>query len=111
MLVRGCENRSVNALIVEKQHSRENLYLIGIPCTGIIDWRKVIALTGEDILGYEDTDSTLIVRARHQTFGPAPGTASSFLPALRAPQPTQRGYSAGRGTARGDPTSFARVDH
>ncbi|NMC16364.1 MAG: 4Fe-4S binding protein [Chloroflexi bacterium] len=68
MLVRGCENRSVNALVVEKQHSRQNLYLIGIPCTGIIDWRKVVALTGEDILAYEDSAHTLTVRARHQTF-------------------------------------------
>ncbi len=68
MLVRGCENRSVNALVVEKQHSRQNLYLIGIPCTGIIDWRKVVALTGEDILTYEDSAHTLTVRARHQTF-------------------------------------------
>lgn len=68
MLVRGCENRSVNALVVEKQHSRENLTLIGIPCTGIIDWRKVVEHTGEDIFGYEDSPDTLTVRARHRTY-------------------------------------------
>ncbi|MEN6555427.1 MAG: 4Fe-4S dicluster domain-containing protein [Anaerolineaceae bacterium] len=68
MLVRGCENRSVNALVVEKQHSRQNLYLIGVPCTGIIDWRKVVALTGEDILGYEETDSSLHVRTKRQSY-------------------------------------------
>ncbi len=40
MLVRGCENRSVNALVVEKQHSRQNLYLIGIPCTASLTGAK-----------------------------------------------------------------------
>lgn len=49
MLVRGCENRSVNALIVEKQKSRENLYLIGVPCEGIIDWRKIVERAGEAV--------------------------------------------------------------
>lgn len=61
MLVRGCENRSVNALIVEKQHPRENLVLVGIPCTGIIDWRKVIAQTGENVIAAcEDGDMVAV---------------------------------------------------
>jgi ferredoxin len=50
MLVRGCENRSVNALIVEKQKAREDLYLIGIPCEGIIDWRKIVEAQGESVV-------------------------------------------------------------
>jgi len=112
MLVRGCENRSVNALIVEKQHSRENLYLIGIPCTGIIDWRKVIALTGEDILGYEDTDSTLIVRARHQTFRlPRQELLHPSCQRCVHPNPLSADILLGEALPEGDPTLIrARVE-
>lgn len=54
MVVRGCENRSVNALIVEKQKSRENLFLIGITCEGIIDWRKIVEHVGEAVFAVHE---------------------------------------------------------
>lgn len=59
MVVRGCENRSVNALIVEKQHLRENLYLIGVPCRGIIDLKKVIKKAGENISGFSESENEI----------------------------------------------------
>ncbi len=62
IVVRGCESRSVNALIVEKQHLRENLYIIGVPCQGILDIRKIIKKTGEDVTGYsEDGDQVSVL--------------------------------------------------
>ncbi|MEA4931026.1 MAG: 4Fe-4S dicluster domain-containing protein [Anaerolineaceae bacterium] len=65
MLVRGCENRSVNALAFEGQHARENLYLIGIPCEGIIDWRKIVDQTGEEVISVvEQSDNTVLVEAK-----------------------------------------------
>ncbi len=62
VVVRGCESRSVNALVVEKQHPRENLYLIGIPCKGIVDIRKIINLTGEEVNDYTEIDDEISVR-------------------------------------------------
>ncbi len=59
IVVRGCENRSVNALVLEKQHPRENLFLLGLPCEGIVDWRKIVAITGEDILSIEEDSEFL----------------------------------------------------
>jgi formate dehydrogenase subunit beta len=41
IVCRGCESRAIRVLVSEHQHDRENLYLIGVPCTGIIDWRKI----------------------------------------------------------------------
>ncbi len=61
IVVRGCESRSVNALVVEKQHPRENLYLIGVPCQGIVDLRKLINQTGEDISGYSENQDKITV--------------------------------------------------
>jgi len=66
MVVRGCESRSVNALIVEKQHDRENLYLIGIPCEGIVDLKKIIKKTGEEVTAYSENNDEVSVLYKGQ---------------------------------------------
>ena len=35
LCVRGCDSRAINRMIADKQISRENLYLLGIPCSGM----------------------------------------------------------------------------
>lgn len=67
MVVRGCESRSVNALIVERQHPRENLFLIGIPCQGIVDLKKIVKLTGEDITQYSENQDKVSILFKGQT--------------------------------------------
>ena len=34
LITRGCESRAINRLIADNQLKREDVYLIGIPCTG-----------------------------------------------------------------------------
>jgi len=41
IICRGCESRAIRVLVSEHQHERDKLYVIGIPCAGIIDWRKI----------------------------------------------------------------------
>jgi ferredoxin len=41
--VRGCDSRSLVSLIQEKLVTRDSLYIIGIPCRGAVDWRRVAA--------------------------------------------------------------------
>jgi len=41
IVCRGCESRAIRVLVSEHRHDRESLYLIGVPCAGIIDWRRV----------------------------------------------------------------------
>jgi ferredoxin len=41
LVVKGCDLRSVYTLIREKQVPRENLILIGVPCTGMLDTKKM----------------------------------------------------------------------
>ncbi|MFH1556920.1 MAG: 4Fe-4S dicluster domain-containing protein [Pseudomonadota bacterium] len=43
---KGCDTRSVIGLIKEHQLPRENIVLIGMPCAGMIDVRKVEAALG-----------------------------------------------------------------
>lgn len=37
LCVRGCDSRAVNRILADKQAQRENLYLIGIPCPGMVE--------------------------------------------------------------------------
>ncbi len=54
--VKGCDLRSIVALIKEKQVPRENIVLIGVPCLGMIDKTKVEAnFQGLEIIGSEET--------------------------------------------------------
>lgn len=38
---KGCDSRSIVALLKEGQLDRENLYIIGVPCEGVIDRTKL----------------------------------------------------------------------
>ncbi|MGI6249773.1 MAG: 4Fe-4S dicluster domain-containing protein [Anaerolineaceae bacterium] len=64
MLVRGCEARAVNILAAENQHPRENLVLLGIPCKGIVDWRKLVHIYDEDISSVLETETELTLTVK-----------------------------------------------
>ena len=61
VICRGCESRAIRALIVEQQLKRENIYLIGIPCTGILDWREITRAVGQEILKVEEGAEEFVV--------------------------------------------------
>jgi formate dehydrogenase subunit beta len=48
IVARGCDSRSIVSLIQDKQLARENVFIIGVACHGIIDLDKVEKLTGRD---------------------------------------------------------------
>jgi len=64
IICRGCESRAVRALVLEHQHDRDKLYLIGVPCTGIIDWRKIEREVGENTLQAVEEGDEVIVTTR-----------------------------------------------
>lgn len=46
IVAKGCDSRSIVSLIQDNKVKREDLYIIGVPCNGMIDIRKVESLTG-----------------------------------------------------------------
>jgi len=51
IIVKGCDARSVVLYTIEKQIKRENVILIGVPCKGILEKKKIMALTeGKEVL-------------------------------------------------------------
>ena len=82
VICRGCESRAIRALTVEQQLNRENLYLIGVPCQGIIDWRALErAVDGEIQAVAEDGQDLLVTLKDGQK-----KLARAEVPAQRLPK-------------------------
>jgi formate dehydrogenase subunit beta len=48
IVAKACDIRSIVSLIQDRQLARENVYIIGVPCAGIIDLDKIEKFTGKD---------------------------------------------------------------
>ena len=48
----GCTTRSIAIHLNEKQYGRDEVVVLGVPCTGVVDRRKLLAAAGaEELLG------------------------------------------------------------
>lgn len=58
VVARGCTTRSLVIHLQERQYSRDEIVIIGVPCAGYIDRKKLsIALSGQEVLeGMVDGD-------------------------------------------------------
>ena len=61
VVAKGCDSRNIVTHILENKIKREQLYIIGVPCQGMIDKRKITAMIEEEILQISETDGTIIV--------------------------------------------------
>jgi formate dehydrogenase subunit beta len=65
IVAKGCDVRAIIGLIKEGQVDREKVFIIGVPCNGMIDNRKIEdKLGGKEILEAEEKDGTLILKGR-----------------------------------------------
>jgi len=63
IVAKGCDARSVIVGVVEKQLPRENVSIIGVPCQGVVDPKKVdVVLAGREVLEASIKDDMVIVR-------------------------------------------------
>ncbi|SFM44041.1 4Fe-4S dicluster domain-containing protein [Thermodesulforhabdus norvegica] len=62
VVAKGCDSRSIVVLMQEHQISREQLFIIGVPCRGMLDRRRVReAFDGRDITYVEERGEELYV--------------------------------------------------
>lgn len=59
VVAKGCDARNIVTHVVENQVARDRLYIIGVPCHGMIDTRKVTALFKDDIVEFTEEGDTL----------------------------------------------------
>jgi formate dehydrogenase subunit beta len=65
IIANGCNSRNIVTHIVENQIKREQLYIIGIPCTGMIDQRAVKrAVNDREILTVEENEGQFTVKGK-----------------------------------------------
>lgn len=64
VIAKGCDTRNIITHIVENQIDKENLYIIGVPCIGMIDKVKITSLFDDDIIGFSENKNTLIVKSK-----------------------------------------------
>jgi formate dehydrogenase subunit beta len=63
VVAKGCDSRNIVLQIQEHQIKRDQLYIIGVPCQGMVDRRRVLAkLPGREILEVRETVQQLLVR-------------------------------------------------
>ena len=63
VVAKGCDSRNIVLQILENQIKREQLYIIGVPCQGMVDRRKVLAyLNGREPHQVRETSEHLLIR-------------------------------------------------
>lgn len=65
IVANGCNSRNIVNHIVENQTTREQLYIVGIPCTGMIDHRAVQrAVNHREILEFHEEGDRFTVKGK-----------------------------------------------
>jgi ferredoxin len=65
IIANGCNSRNIVTHITENQIKREQLYIVGVPCTGMIDHRAVQrAVNGKEIIDVTEKDGDLTVKGK-----------------------------------------------
>ncbi len=63
IIAKGCDSWAIVGLIQEKQIERDQLVILGVPCRGMIDRRKVEqVLEGQEVLETEERDEEILLK-------------------------------------------------
>jgi len=65
IIAKGCDTRSIVCLILENQIKRENLFIIGVPCNGMVSKRKIEEEFGE-VLQAEDMGEEILIKTKEK---------------------------------------------
>jgi len=62
IIAKGCDSRNIVTHIIENKIKREQLVIIGVPCKGMIDKRKVNAMFDDEILEVVEDENNITVK-------------------------------------------------
>ena len=66
ILAKGCDSRNINTHIVENKIKRDQLYIIGIPCTGMLDRQKISNLLAEDVVEITENPDNVVIKGKQR---------------------------------------------
>jgi len=67
VMAKGCDSRNIVTHLQENKIKREQLVIIGIPCRGMIDKRRITAMTPGEILEVTEADEKISVKTASGT--------------------------------------------
>jgi formate dehydrogenase subunit beta len=62
VVAKGCDSRNIVTHIIENKIKRDQLLIIGVPCKGMIDRRKIASMFGKEIKEVVEEKDKIIVR-------------------------------------------------
>jgi formate dehydrogenase (coenzyme F420) beta subunit len=62
IIAKGCDSRNIVTHILENKIKREQLVVIGVPCLGMIDKRKIAAATEGEILEVDESGDQITIK-------------------------------------------------
>mgnify|MGYP000211069639 CR=1 FL=1 len=62
VIAKGCDSRNIVTHIIENKIKRDQVHIIGVPCTGMIDKRRITSMVAGEILEVSETENTIKVK-------------------------------------------------
>jgi formate dehydrogenase (coenzyme F420) beta subunit len=62
IIAKGCDSRNIVTHILENKIKREQLVIIGVPCLGMVDKRKIAEAAGAEVLEVEEAGDRITVK-------------------------------------------------
>ena len=62
IIAKGCDSRNIVTHIIENKIKRDRLFVIGVPCKGMIDRHKIASMFEEEIIEVIEEENKIIVR-------------------------------------------------
>ncbi len=62
VVAKGCDSRNIVTHIIENKIKREQLYIIGVPCSGMVDRRKIAGMFDGEIETVTETGEDIVVK-------------------------------------------------
>jgi formate dehydrogenase (coenzyme F420) beta subunit len=61
IIAKGCDSRNIVNHLIENKIKREQLYIVGIPCQGMIDRKRIASRFGQEIDWVTEKDGQVVV--------------------------------------------------
>ena len=62
VIAKGCDSRNIVTHIIENKIKRDQVHIVGVPCTGMIDKRRISSMVAGEILDVSETENTIKVK-------------------------------------------------
>ncbi|OQX17998.1 MAG: 4Fe-4S ferredoxin [Desulfobacteraceae bacterium IS3] len=64
VIAKGCDSRNIVTHVIENKIKRDQLFIIGVPCKGMLDRRKIASMSDAEILSVAEQNGKIIVKTK-----------------------------------------------